>query len=210
MSLDTKPSRYSTILNPGETDILHHDVHFAVISGLSALAQLYVDRLTRLGSTYTPTAQIIIILDAPHGFALRLMEMPDKFDDTTRCIVATANTCPEYLQDICDTNVHGLLAGDHDFNVMLAALLHVVAGQRYSTMQVDTILTSAERRVLRLLADGHTNKEIATNIFTTHQCVKNTVAALLSKLELYHRHEAMLYYWGLHHSYLTQDEHMGS
>jgi DNA-binding NarL/FixJ family response regulator len=210
MSLDTNPPRYNTILNPGETDILHHDVHFAVISGLSALAQLYVDSLTRLGFTYIPTAQLLIILDAPHGFALRLMEMPDKFDITARCIVATASTCPEYLQDICDRNVYGLLAGDNDFNVMLAVLLHVVVGQRYSTMQVDTILTSAERRVLRLLADGYTNKEIAANLFTTHQCVKNTVAAILSKLELCHRHEAMLYYWGLHHPYLTQDEHMDS
>lgn len=51
-------------------------------------------------------------------------------------------------------------------------------------------LTSQERKILFLVADGKTNKEIATEIFLSDKTVKNYVSSILSKLDLQRRAQA--------------------
>ncbi|MGH9941135.1 MAG: LuxR C-terminal-related transcriptional regulator, partial [Pyrinomonadaceae bacterium] len=45
-------------------------------------------------------------------------------------------------------------------------------------------LTPAERRVLRLIADDKTSKEIAAELFISHRTVENHRANICQKLEL--------------------------
>ena len=51
-------------------------------------------------------------------------------------------------------------------------------------------LTSQERKILRLVADGKTNKEIAADVFLSDKTVKNYVSSILSKLNLERRAQA--------------------
>jgi len=51
-------------------------------------------------------------------------------------------------------------------------------------------LTSQERKILRLVADGKTNKEIAADVFLSDKTVKNYVSSILSKLNLQRRAQA--------------------
>lgn len=51
-------------------------------------------------------------------------------------------------------------------------------------------LTSQERRILFLVADGKTNKEIAAEVFLSDKTVKNYVSSILSKLDLQRRAQA--------------------
>ncbi len=51
-------------------------------------------------------------------------------------------------------------------------------------------LTAQERRILLLVAEGKTNKEIATEIFLSDKTVKNYVSSILSKLNLERRAQA--------------------
>ena len=51
-------------------------------------------------------------------------------------------------------------------------------------------LTAQERKILRLVADGKTNKEIAAEIFLSDKTVKNYVSSILSKLNLQRRAQA--------------------
>ncbi len=51
-------------------------------------------------------------------------------------------------------------------------------------------LTVQERRILLLVADGKTNKEIASDIFLSDKTVKNYVSSILSKLNLQRRTQA--------------------
>ena len=51
-------------------------------------------------------------------------------------------------------------------------------------------LTSQERKILMLVAEGKTNKEIATEVFLSDKTVKNYVSSILSKLNLQRRTQA--------------------
>jgi len=51
-------------------------------------------------------------------------------------------------------------------------------------------LTAQERRILLLVADGKTNKEIAAEVFLSDKTVKNYVSSILSKLNLQRRTQA--------------------
>jgi len=51
-------------------------------------------------------------------------------------------------------------------------------------------LTPQERKILFLVADGKTNKEIAAEVFLSDKTVKNYVSSILSKLDLQRRAQA--------------------
>jgi len=51
-------------------------------------------------------------------------------------------------------------------------------------------LTAQEQRILLLVAEGKTNKEIATEVFLSDKTVKNYVSSILSKLNLQRRAQA--------------------
>jgi DNA-binding NarL/FixJ family response regulator len=51
-------------------------------------------------------------------------------------------------------------------------------------------LTAQERRILALVAEGKTNKEIAAEVFLSDKTVKNYVSSILSKLNLERRAQA--------------------
>ena len=51
-------------------------------------------------------------------------------------------------------------------------------------------LTAQERKILKLVAEGKTNKEIAGEVFLSDKTVKNYVSSILSKLNLQRRAQA--------------------
>ncbi len=51
-------------------------------------------------------------------------------------------------------------------------------------------LTSQERKILMLVAEGKTNREIAADVFLSDKTVKNYVSSILSKLNLQRRAQA--------------------
>jgi two-component system response regulator DevR len=53
-----------------------------------------------------------------------------------------------------------------------------------------SVLTSQERKILMLVAEGKTNKEIAADVFLSDKTVKNYVSSILAKLNLERRAQA--------------------
>ena len=51
-------------------------------------------------------------------------------------------------------------------------------------------LTAQERKILMLVAEGKTNKEIASEVFLSDKTVKNYVSSILAKLNLQRRAQA--------------------
>ncbi len=61
--------------------------------------------------------------------------------------------------------------------------------------QLDELsqLTKQERKILALVAEGKTNKEIATEVYLSDKTVKNYVSSILAKLNLERRAQAAAY-----------------
>ena len=62
-----------------------------------------------------------------------------------------------------------------------------------------TRLTPQERKILMLIADGLTNREIAQQIFLAEATVKNYVSSLLAKLGMHGRTQAAIFATELRH-----------
>ncbi len=63
------------------------------------------------------------------------------------------------------------------------------ANQRKASNPLDT-LNEQEHKILQLIAEGKTNKEIAGEVFLSDKTVKNYVSSILTKLNLRRRSEA--------------------
>jgi DNA-binding NarL/FixJ family response regulator len=61
-------------------------------------------------------------------------------------------------------------------------------------------LTAQEQKILLLVAEGKTNKEIAAEVFLSDKTVKNYVSSILAKLNLERRAQAAAYMARLHGS----------
>jgi two-component system, NarL family, response regulator LiaR len=60
---------------------------------------------------------------------------------------------------------------------------------------LHTLLSEREREVLRLIADGRTNGEIAARLVISEKTVKSHVNNILSKLQVTDRTQAAVYAW---------------
>lgn len=55
-------------------------------------------------------------------------------------------------------------------------------------------LTSREKEILSLIAEGMTNREIAERVYLSEKTVRNYVSSILQKLGVAHRTQAAIYY----------------
>ncbi len=86
-----------------------------------------------------------------------------------------------------------LVASGHsvvDWSVPASVVEHVTLHKRSSKVIAE--LTPQQRKILFLIADGLTNREIAQRLFLAEKTVKNHVTALLSRLGVTHRTQAAM------------------
>ena len=74
-------------------------------------------------------------------------------------------------------------------------LLQQVRGEEASAATLYSDLTDREQEVLRLIAQGMTNAEIAAQLYISEKTVKAHVSNLLSKLYLADRTQAAIFAW---------------
>ena len=72
----------------------------------------------------------------------------------------------------------------------LRRLRAAAAGERSSEERLLASLTEQERRILPLIAEGKTNREIAAELYLSDKTVKNYVSSILSKLGVTRRSQA--------------------
>jgi len=70
---------------------------------------------------------------------------------------------------------------------VLERVRRIASGQAHDELSV---LTPQEQKILLLVAEGKTNKEIAVDVFLSDKTVKNYVSSILSKLNLERRAQA--------------------
>ena len=173
------------------------DATIAVLCGLMPLQRYVSEDLERLGYRIEPTATTRLVVDAPRGFALNTLEAPEGMG--VAVVVAHWDSCPEYIADLMDLEPYSLLAGSEDLGRDSGeAISRLHRGERYHLVPSDsTPLLAIERRVLRRVAQGWTNRRIAEHLHVQEQSVMNSLTHVYEKLRLHSRTQAALYYWGL-------------
>lgn len=73
--------------------------------------------------------------------------------------------------------------------------------QKLVVKHVNTELTQKEHKLLRLVCEGHSNKEIGKLLSTTESAIKNRVRRIYDKIGMFSRLEAALWYEHKHGKY---------
>ena len=124
-------------------------------------------------------------------------------------LVLTAYDDDAYVTGLLSAGATGYLLKEEALDTLVTAIRAVARGESWLSQRVagrlarkaialaraatDEPLTPRERQVLRLLALGLNNDEIAAKLFITKRTVQNHVSNIYGKLNLDSRAEAVLY-----------------
>jgi DNA-binding NarL/FixJ family response regulator len=132
-------------------------------------------------------------------------------DPPPRVVVLTTFDLDEYVYDALSAGASGFLLKDVTAETLFAAVRVVAAGDALLTPNVTRRLidefvrirpqhtvdgiadrTAREVDVLRLIATGRSNAEIAAEIFVSNETVKTHVSRILAKLDARDRTQAVI------------------
>ena len=168
------------LVKVGETtpDVILMDLYMPEMDGVEATAYIkkeYPNVKVIVLTSFSDQAHVLPALRAgASGYILKDVE-PDQLVEAIRSA---------YKGNI---QLHPDIA-----NALLSQTLPVEEKEEEPSIQVD-VLTARENEVLRLLAKGMSNKEIASVLVITEKTVKAHVSSILSKLNLSDRTQAALY-----------------
>ncbi|MDQ3627458.1 MAG: response regulator transcription factor [Actinomycetota bacterium] len=131
---------------------------------------------------------------------------------STRIVMLTASDEEADLYDAVKNGASGYLLKDSSIDQVGQAIRLVAEGQSLISPAMATKLleefkqisrtepglpaprlTARELEVLRLVARGHNNRQVAGELFISENTVKNHVRNILEKLQLHSRMEAVMY-----------------
>jgi two-component system response regulator DesR len=117
--------------------------------------------------------------------------------DPTRVLIVTTFARGGYLRRAMDAGVLGYVLKDAPIAELVDALRKVHAGERYIAPELAVAawdhadpLTDRERELLREVAEGASNLEIATRLHLAEGTVRNYLSTAMAKLNARNRSEA--------------------
>ena len=133
--------------------------------------------------------------------------------DPVKVLVVTTFNLDEYVYEALRAGASGFLLKDAPPAQLLHGIRTVATGAALLAPEVtrqlvgryaarirpaegttgDVALTPRELEVLRLIADGLSNSEIAATLVISHETVKTYVSRILTKLDLRDRVQAVVY-----------------
>jgi two-component system, NarL family, response regulator NreC len=153
----------------------------------------------------------VILLDVvmPDQSGLEIIPTLLKENPEVRILVLSMQDDPQYVREAFAAGARGYVLKEAADNEVVAAVREVASGGRYVHPELGARLVAAEseerRRaeedplsereseVLRLLALGHTNQEIAKQLFISVRTAETHRAHIMQKLRLSSRAELVRY-----------------
>ena len=123
----------------------------------------------------------------------------------TRILALTVHKTEEFILEVLQAGADGYIPKDASSNELMMAIRSVLMGKRYLCPSVSRVviegylesrrtpesstpwatLTKREREILKLIAEGHKNKEIADYLCISVKTVEKHRANLMKKLDLH-------------------------
>ena len=148
----------------------------------------------------------VVLMDARLPEMSGIEAMSAILADGTRVkvIIFTAYADEDLLWEALDAGAHGFVLKEAGGEALLAAIHQVHGGEPYveprlapdflrqlSRPRADSVLSSREREILQLLADGCSNREVSERLVLSVETVKTHVKHILAKLDAEHRTQAV-------------------
>lgn len=148
---------------------------------------------------------VLLDLSMPGMNGLEALKEIKKQCPKTKVVVLTVHSAEEYVLATLKAGAEGYILKDASATELLLALRNVVSGRPYlspgiadkviggyldsrKTLKPQSAwetLTDRERQVLKLIAEGRTNKEIADYLYISPKTVEKHRANLMRKLDLH-------------------------
>ncbi len=203
--------------------LLMVDDHKVVRLGLLTLLQHYPD-IQVVGEAGTVAEAVARTLDLKPDLVLMDVRLPDgngfeacrqirRSLPEVRVLFLTSFADEEIVIESIDAGADGYLLKEIDEATLVQAIRNVACGQsildpaitrrvleRARTPSIDTArdrwesLSPQERRVVALVAQGKTNKEIAMDLSLSDKTVKNYLSNVLEKLGMTRRSQAAAFF----------------
>jgi two-component system, NarL family, response regulator DevR len=164
------------------------------------------------------TSPDVAVLDVrlPDGNGVEVCREIRARDPKTACLMLTSFGDDEALFDAIMAGAAGYLLKDIRGNDLIDAIRRVAAGDSLLDPSVTgkvlerlrkgdeedprlASLSEQERKILALIAEGLTNRQIAERMHLAEKTVKNYVSNMLAKLGMQRRTEAAVFYTQLEH-----------
>jgi DNA-binding NarL/FixJ family response regulator len=148
----------------------------------------------------------VVDIRLPDGDGVALCRRLRATEGGPRCLVLTAFDDERVILDAIDAGVSGYLLKQVRGQDLVTAVREVAAGHslldpvttarvldKMRSHEPDELanLTDRERKVLELLGEGLTNRQIAERLFLAEKTVKNYVTSVLAKLGMQRRTQAV-------------------
>jgi two-component system response regulator DesR len=140
---------------------------------------------------------LVTDIEMPGRTGLELAAELHRLGDPTRVLIVTTFARSGYLRRAVDAQVAGYVLKDSPIGELGAALRRVHAGERVVAPELAVAawdaadpLTDRERELLRAVAEGAGNAEIAARLFLAEGTVRNYLSTAMAKLGARNRTEA--------------------
>ena len=157
-------------------DVVLLDMRMPKVSGLDVLNELKkIDELppTIILTTFDDDELVLAGVKAgARGYLLKDVPLADLVDGIKKVAAGETLIRPQITKKI--------LSGIEDLKM------------DFMSFDIPEALTTRETEILRLMAGGHSNKEIANSLFVAEGTVKNHVSNILSKIGVRDRTRAVL------------------
>ena len=205
--------------SPKQIRVLLIDDSPIIRLGLRSALEDYPD-IVIVGEAGTATQGVAAVLQHKPDVVLLDLHLPDKSGfyacrellkarPQTRVLILTSNSNEKNVQEAMSAGAQGYLLKDNDGASLAAGLRSIAAGDAVldpamagqvlnlvkrrptvSAAEKIGLLSFQERRVVALVAEGMTNKQIGEQMGLTEKTVKNYVATIFSKLNIERRTQA--------------------
>lgn len=154
---------------------------------------------------------LLLDINMPEMNGLKVLQYLKEKNINIKILILTIHNEVEYLIKAADFGVDGYILKDSDSTVLKKAILTIIQGESFiqpdlrpmlkkrmseratSLNTLEESLTKREIEVLKLLAEGLFNKEIAYTLSISEKTVKNHISNIFKKINVSDRTQAAVY-----------------
>lgn len=152
---------------------------------------------------------VLLDINMPNMNGIQTLQILRQNMNKTKVLILTIHNEIEYLLKAVEIGVNGYVMKDSESSVLKKAIFAVYEGETYiepsltplmkekldklNQQSEEDLLTRREIEVLRLLAEGLFNKEIAYKLSISEKTVKNHVSNIFKKIGVSDRTQAAVY-----------------